>query len=96
MAIRLREVKGEPMAICAAYSEEKPGDIYIDDSWHYALAQKFWRDYPECGIDDEEHNALARKECNCPSCRRMAGENEKEIEADLENRYRDLGLLLNS
>ena len=93
MAIRLREVDGEPMAVCAAYSEEKPGDIYIDDLWHYALAQKFWRDSPECGIYDKEHNALVRKECNCPACRRCAGEDEREIQADLDKKYRDLGLM---
>ena len=70
MAIRLREVNGEPMALCAAYSKKKPGDIYINDMWHYALAQKFWRDNPELGINDQEHNEKARKECNCPSCQK--------------------------
>ena len=70
MAIRLREVNGEPMALCAAYSKEKTEDIYINDSWHYALVQKFWRDSPECGINDTEHNTLVRKDIQllCANC----------------------------
>ncbi len=74
MAMRLREVDGELMALCAAYSEEKQGDIYIDDGWHYAISQKYWRDYDEIELDDREHNAKVRKECSCPSCKRSAGE----------------------
>lgn len=48
MAIRLREVRGEGIALCAAKSNPEPGDIYINDFWHYALALKFGTDE---GID---------------------------------------------
>lgn len=54
MAIRLRRVDGEAVALCAALTQAEPGDIYVDDEWHYALAQKFWRDYPQVGITPDE------------------------------------------
>ena len=47
MAIRLRKVGGVLIAICAARSVEKPGDIYLDDEAHHALGNKFARDYHE-------------------------------------------------
>ncbi|KKN39938.1 hypothetical protein LCGC14_0738440 [marine sediment metagenome] len=68
MAIRLRIIDGTHVALCAAHSDLKSGDIYLDDAWHYAISQKYWRDYPELGIVDEENNAIARKECRCPAC----------------------------
>lgn len=45
MAIRLRTVGGVHVALCAAETDELPGDIYIHDGWHYALAAKFRRDW---------------------------------------------------
>lgn len=47
MAIRLRETEIGLVALCAARSVEQPGDVYLDDGQHYALAEKFWRDYRE-------------------------------------------------
>jgi hypothetical protein len=47
MAIRLRVVDGVLIAICAARSVEKPGDVYLDDGQHTALGDKFARDYNE-------------------------------------------------
>jgi hypothetical protein len=56
MAIRLRTVNGVRVALCAAETDELPGDVYLDDGEHYALAAKFqldWRgelndiEYPE-------------------------------------------------
>ena len=44
MAIRLRKVRGYIVALCAAASVAKPGDVYIDDAQHEALANKFARD----------------------------------------------------
>lgn len=44
MAIRLRKVKGHLVALCAAASVAKPGDIYLDDAQHEALVNKFARD----------------------------------------------------
>lgn len=45
MAIRLRMVKGHCVALCAYETDEKKGDIYLDDSQHYALACKFAREH---------------------------------------------------
>lgn len=49
MAIRLRRVGQPPdrrlIAICAARSVEKPGDIYLDDEMHGALSIKFNQDH---------------------------------------------------
>lgn len=53
MAIRLRRVDGVLVALCAARSVAKPGDVYLDDGAHMALARKFWMDYPACGIEAE-------------------------------------------
>lgn len=47
MAIRLRIVNGKLIAICAARSIPKEGDVYIDDVQHGALGDKFSRDYHE-------------------------------------------------
>ena len=47
MAIRLRVVDGQLVALCAARSVEKPGDVYLDDNAHYALSQKYWLDYAD-------------------------------------------------
>lgn len=45
MAIRLRTVNGVRVALCAAETDEQPGDVYLDDGEHYALAAKFRRDW---------------------------------------------------
>jgi hypothetical protein len=47
MAIRLRRVNGTLIAICAACSVPKSGDIYLDDEAHGALSDKFARDFNE-------------------------------------------------
>jgi len=49
MAIRIRQVNGTYVALCAVESDPEEGDIYLDDSIHYALATKFaddWDAYP--------------------------------------------------
>lgn len=45
MSIRLRTVNGVRIALCAVESDEQPGDVYLDDGDHYALAAKFRRDW---------------------------------------------------
>ena len=45
MAIRIRTINGCTIALCAAESDVKEGDIYLDDGMHYALATKFSEDY---------------------------------------------------
>lgn len=50
MSIRLRQVDGVGLvALCAARSIEKPGDVWLDDNQHHALAQKFARDFASEG-----------------------------------------------
>lgn len=47
MAIRIRTVGGVRVALCAAETDPEPGDVYLNDGEHYALAAKFtldWRD----------------------------------------------------
>ena len=41
MAIRIRKVDGITIALCAAETNEKLGDLYLDDSIHHALSTKF-------------------------------------------------------
>ena len=89
MAIRLRRTgaassAGEGLlALCAARSIEQPGDLYLDDEAHMALARKVWLDYPELGIavDDDVRAATAREESNNPNRAdwdRMFGGGEEE------------------
>lgn len=61
MAIRLREVDGIHVALCAAKTFAEEGDIYLDDNWHYAISQKYWRDYDEIKIIDEDDIKLAER-----------------------------------
>lgn len=49
MAIRIRTIAGIRVALCAAETDPVPGDVYLDDADHYALAAKFrldWQDQP--------------------------------------------------
>lgn len=41
MAIRLRTVSGIRVALCAAETDAMPGDTYLDDGDHYAIAAKY-------------------------------------------------------
>lgn len=45
MSIRIRTVDGIRVALCAVESDPMPGDVYLDDADHYALAAKFSRDW---------------------------------------------------
>ncbi len=50
MAIRLRTVDSVRVALCAAETDVVAGDVYLDDSDHYALAAKFrldWKTNPD-------------------------------------------------
>jgi hypothetical protein len=75
MAIRLRRTAdGTLVAICAARSVEKVGDVYLSDEAHHALSIKFDLDFGEMGflrsiyenspeekvMDEEESNNSAR------------------------------------
>ncbi len=45
MAIRIREIKGHIVAVCAAKTKAKEGDIYLGDAIHHALSTKFGVDW---------------------------------------------------
>ena len=38
-------MNGITVALCAAETDAMPGDVYLDDGQHYALAAKFSRDW---------------------------------------------------
>jgi len=61
MAIRLRVVDGEMVAVCAAITVAQEGDLYLNDAHHYALACKFARDHLKTRVDwnDDRNDALA-------------------------------------
>jgi len=67
VAIRIRTVKGQTIALCAACTKPKDGDLYLDDSVHHALSTKFGLDWYEEGrvnkpLADEELTALMKVE----------------------------------
>jgi hypothetical protein len=45
MAIRIRKVNDITVALCAVETDPQPGDLYLDDTIHYALAAKFAKDW---------------------------------------------------
>ena len=53
MAIRIRKVDGCTIVICAAKSDHKKGDIYLDDLAHHALSTKFGLDWESEGFMEE-------------------------------------------
>ena len=69
MSIRIRVVDGRTVALCAARSVPKPGDVYLDDTQHHALAEKFHEDYPELGVglDAETVRLREQEESNNPN-----------------------------
>lgn len=50
MAIRIRKINGKTVALCAAKSTAKKGDIYLDDGMHHALSIKFEHDFRSMGF----------------------------------------------
>ena len=73
MAIRLRHLAERGwVALCAARSVEQPGDVYLDDDQHNALANKFARDFsdlcdqPLPGVYDDSA-IVEREEDNNPN-----------------------------
>jgi hypothetical protein len=69
MSIRIRSIEGATVALCAARSVEKPGDIYLDDAAHQALSEKFAEDFQGMGFNtsalyDKETAIRQREESN--------------------------------
>lgn len=52
MAIRIRNVNGTVVALCAAETDPVGGDIYLDDAAHMALSTKFLIDFESEGLID--------------------------------------------
>ncbi len=50
MSIRIRKVKGKLVALCAAKTPAKLGDVYLDDNQHHALYEKFYEDFKSEGF----------------------------------------------
>lgn len=50
MAIRIREIKGYTVALCAAETKPESGDLYLDDAIHHALSTKFGLDWVQEGF----------------------------------------------
>lgn len=78
MAIRLRNVDGKLVAICAARSMPHAEDVYLDDAAHEALRTKFALDFnsegcPERGqqipFDEEAAKRIESQESNNPNRR---------------------------
>lgn len=53
MAIRVREIDGKLVALCAAEYEAEDGDLYLDDVVHHALSNKFYGDFVKMGFIKE-------------------------------------------
>jgi len=71
VAIRIRVSNGITIALCAVESDPLPGDVYLDDAQHYALAAKFADDwngqtiswqYPSELSEMRKHRARGAKE----------------------------------
>ena len=52
MAIRIREVEGVTVALCAAKTRARKSDIYLDDNAHHALYTKFAVDWESETVDE--------------------------------------------
>ena len=69
MAIRIRKINDKVIAICAARSIPKDGDLYLDDIVHHALSKKFIRDFIEEGLittafDENDLQIIEKEESN--------------------------------
>ena len=69
MSIRIREIEGETVALCAAKTMEKKGDIYLNDRAHHALMTKFTADLESEGwlkenapIDEKVKELMLKEE----------------------------------
>jgi len=63
MAIRLRNIKGNTwIALCAARSKAKEGDLYLDDGQHGALTDKFLVDLCHENYDRKTEQLIKQEE----------------------------------
>jgi hypothetical protein len=75
MSIRIRKVDGKVVALCAAKSEPKSGDLYLDDNVHHALTIKFEKDFGSMGFlrDDFLNRATVKGANECDSDNEIHG-----------------------
>jgi len=70
MSIRLRKTEIGLVALCAARSIPKTGDVYLDDNVHQALSVKFDLDFANTGVlpgvykNTEVERIIEREEAN--------------------------------
>lgn len=62
MAIRIRKIRDVTIALCAAETSLKPGDLYLDDNIHHALSTKFGVDWKEEGFLSDDYGDPIIKE----------------------------------
>lgn len=69
MSIRIREIDGETVALCAAKTKAQEGDTYLNDNAHHALMTKFTADLESedwlkknTPIDDKIKELMLREE----------------------------------
>ena len=51
MAMRLRKIQGQWVAVCAAKTKAEPDDVYLDDCQDHAMRAKLSHDYRSEGFD---------------------------------------------
>ena len=61
MAIRIRNINGYIVALCAAETNAKENDLYLDDGIHHALTTKFILDFKSEGYNCGGHDPLLEK-----------------------------------
>jgi len=61
MAIRIREINGKWVALCAAEAEVQRGDIYLHDAIDHALRVKFIEDYRKEGLIEQAEPSEAEE-----------------------------------
>jgi hypothetical protein len=60
VSIRIRQQDGEAVALCAAKTEAKKGDIYLNDDAHHALTTKFSVDFESEGFYVGPHDEITK------------------------------------
>lgn len=71
MAIRVREINGRLVALCARVTIPVEGDVYLHDGIHHALSEKFGLDFESMGflkdapVDKTSKQIIEREEAKC-------------------------------
>ncbi len=83
MSIRIRQQDGSAVALCAAKTKAKEGDIYLNDCAHHALMVKFTADLDSEGwlvknapIDEKVKELMLKAESAQAPARSYGGPKE--------------------